>query len=227
MSDTHSPPRRSATFPTEGDSSPHSPKAISFAAAHTSPSRPTTAVSRLSVDVIGHPRQGSLGVLTRASTEPLSHGDKWADAWTDVHEERLILVQSELKKAQKRWSESQEIWLEEEMQLQSQKRKHQRALKSKEDSARKAAKIWKAKTWKVGSRKPKRKGSASDATGISGGDTPSDDEDGAVLEKTDTSSTLSKAMRRLSLSVRSSRKGSITNTPSASGAVSRDDSPVR
>lgn len=33
--------------------------------------------------------------------------------WTPAHEERLLLVQTQLSKAQKEWSEDQDLWLEE------------------------------------------------------------------------------------------------------------------
>lgn len=34
-------------------------------------------------------------------------------AWTPAHEERLLIVQKELAKAQAEWSEEQDIWLDE------------------------------------------------------------------------------------------------------------------
>lgn len=63
---------------------PPSPRTISFA---TSPSRPP--------------------LLSDSTTIPESF------VWTEALEQRLTLVQTELKKSQRRWSESQDIWLEE------------------------------------------------------------------------------------------------------------------
>ena len=34
-------------------------------------------------------------------------------AWTPAHEKRLLIVQTQLAKAQAEWSEDQEIWLDE------------------------------------------------------------------------------------------------------------------
>ena len=83
---------------------PASPRAISFAASPSSPlTRPTTSSSR---DISEFPK----GELSRRRSEGSATTPM---VWTDTQQDRLLVVQAELKKAQKRWSASQEQWLEE------------------------------------------------------------------------------------------------------------------
>ncbi|KAL9638384.1 MAG: hypothetical protein Q9164_001591 [Protoblastenia rupestris] len=156
--------------------------------------------------------------------------------WTDTQQDRLLAVQAELKKAQKRWSASQEQWLEEEHHLLELKRLHKKALKKEEVVAKKAAGIWKSKTWgsRIPSLRSSRKTSVAnihDFSAEQNDDDDTEDEDadsdaeGQELEQVSTQSTLSGAIRRLSFSVRSRRN---TGTPSdVSRAVSRSRSPRR
>ena len=100
--------------PTRPPSSPTSPnqdhltRTISFAASSSPPpSRPATSSSRKTSDTPSFsPTKSGLG-KGREGTATTKL------AWTDTQEERLIFVRSELKKAQRRWSESQEVWLAE------------------------------------------------------------------------------------------------------------------
>ena len=82
--------------------------------------------------------------------------------WTPAQDERLVFVRASLKEAQRRWSASQEIWLEEEHALLELRTQHRKTLKQQQqhekDVATKAAGVWKARTWgrrlsRVGSRR--------------------------------------------------------------------------
>ena len=73
-----------------------------------------------------------------------------------------MFVRASLKEAQRRWSASQEVWLEEEHALLELRIQHRKTLKQQQqhekDVASKAAGVWKAKTWgrrlsRVGSRR--------------------------------------------------------------------------
>ena len=88
ISPVSSPPSRSISF-----ASPASPPA----------SRP---MSPLTKRMSNTPSLSGLGKELEASAAP-------KPLWADAQEERLVYVRAELKKAQRRWSESQEIWLKE------------------------------------------------------------------------------------------------------------------
>ncbi|KAL9098585.1 MAG: hypothetical protein Q9163_005782 [Psora crenata] len=153
MSPSQDTSQRPGPSPLADHTAPTSPRAISFAASVSSPvPRPTTSSSRNAGEGFGKeaPRRESEGGATTTSL------------WTDSHEDRLVLVQSELKKAQKRWSASQEIWLDEEHRLLEVKQLHKRKLKNEQASVKKAAGIWKSKTWgsRIGSLRSSRKNSA-------------------------------------------------------------------
>ena len=93
MSTAHNSPPTSPNKPYQDEiGAQESPKAITFAEPLLPPAR----------------RQSS---ITLSSGSPKSIGD--VPEWNDVLEDRLVHVQSELHKAQRRWSESQNIWLEE------------------------------------------------------------------------------------------------------------------
>ncbi|KAL9129340.1 MAG: hypothetical protein Q9217_002178 [Psora testacea] len=231
MASDQSPPSRPGPSPLKDHKAPGSPRVISFAASASSPvTRPTTSSSRTANDISDKegPRRGSAGAATAAVL------------WTDAQEERLIFVQSELKKAQKRWSSSQDIWLEEEHHLLELKRLHKKSLKKNQAAVKKAAGIWKSKTWgnRIGSLRSSRKNStmnindgsedheaASNHDDNSGPEDTDSDESEKALERTSTHPSFPGAIRRLSFTVLSRRS---TGTPdNASRAWSRSGSPRR
>ncbi|MCJ1427214.1 hypothetical protein MMC29_005117, partial [Sticta canariensis] len=75
-----------------------------------------------------------------------SHNDPYRLNWTPAHEARLTHVQTQLAAAQARWSEEQDLWLDEVQGLEELKRAHKKAVKKEAKRlAKKSAAIWKAK----------------------------------------------------------------------------------
>ncbi|KAL6715257.1 hypothetical protein ACLMJK_007521 [Lecanora helva] len=163
--------------------------------------------------------------------------------WSDDQEARLQHCEAELAKAQRRWSESQDLWIGEYGRLQDWetqveelreiKKAYLKTLKKQQAQAKEAVRIWKKRTWGIS-----RTSSRVDATNTASPDDDADDEreqaeeaeeeedDLAELERLDSTqeaprrSSLSKAVRRLSLTgIRSRRKnkeGEANSSPSAS-----------
>ncbi|KAL9024523.1 MAG: hypothetical protein Q9180_007876 [Flavoplaca navasiana] len=67
--------------------------------------------------------------------------------WTEEKEERLLYVRRQLGEAQRRWSEEQELWIDEVHHLEDLKRACLKAEKKAKGRANSVAMIWKAKTW--------------------------------------------------------------------------------
>ncbi|KAL8815993.1 MAG: hypothetical protein Q9223_004928 [Gallowayella weberi] len=69
--------------------------------------------------------------------------------WTKEREERLVYVQGQLAKAQRRWSEEQVLWIDEVHHLEELKRQCLKAEKKAvaRGRANSVAAIWKTKTW--------------------------------------------------------------------------------
>ncbi|KAL8697092.1 MAG: hypothetical protein Q9224_002473 [Gallowayella concinna] len=69
--------------------------------------------------------------------------------WTQEREERLVYVQGQLATAQKRWSEEQDLWIDEVHHLEELKRHCLKAEKKAmaRGRANSVAAIWKTKTW--------------------------------------------------------------------------------
>lgn len=55
----------------------------------------------------------NLARFSSSDTTPSPTAAAAAITWTPAQEQRLLHVQYELREAQKRWSESQDLWLEE------------------------------------------------------------------------------------------------------------------
>ena len=147
-----------------GSNSP-SPRTVSFSTTSSSPlARSRTNSSPkgsedvpllVAFDIPPSPSRPSPTVATQPSTP----------TWTPAQDERLVFVRASLKEAQRRWSASQEIWLEEEHALLELRTQHRKTLKQQQqhekDVASKAAGVWKAKTWgRRLSRRSSRRGSA-------------------------------------------------------------------
>ncbi|KAL8799864.1 MAG: hypothetical protein Q9182_005571 [Xanthomendoza sp. 2 TL-2023] len=75
--------------------------------------------------------------------------------WTEEKEERLVYVQAQLAKAQRRWSEEQVLWIDEVHHLEELKRQCLKVEKKAmaRGRANSVVAIWKTKTW--GSSKSK------------------------------------------------------------------------
>ncbi|KAL8806103.1 MAG: hypothetical protein Q9200_005160 [Gallowayella weberi] len=69
--------------------------------------------------------------------------------WTKEREERLVYVQGQLAKAQRRWSEEQVLWIDEVHHFEELKRQCLKAEKKAvaRGRANSVAAIWKTKTW--------------------------------------------------------------------------------
>lgn len=87
---------------------------------------------------------------TTSATESAGHLTPTA-TWTSEQEARLTYCQDQLKQAQKKWSDRQELWIREVDHLLDQKRAYAKAQKRKQTArAEKALRLWKARTWKKG-----------------------------------------------------------------------------
>ncbi|KAL8775515.1 MAG: hypothetical protein Q9209_000011 [Squamulea sp. 1 TL-2023] len=150
-------------------------------------------------------------------------------SWTEEREERLVYVQRQLRMAQARWSEEQDLWIDEVHHLEDLKRKCLKAEK-KATSKRRASSvttIWKSKTWGG-----KSKNSSAEASGESSPalvDEPEsmedeiDDECEEDEESTSRTRSLTTMFRTISLSGNKDRisLGSRRNTLDGGQASSR------
>ncbi|MCJ1462074.1 hypothetical protein MMC07_000674 [Pseudocyphellaria aurata] len=80
------------------------------------------------------------------STTSSSRSDANHLTWTPEHEARLVHVQAQLSAAQAKWSEEQELWLDEVHGLEELRRAHKKAVKKEAKRfAKKTAGMWRAK----------------------------------------------------------------------------------
>ncbi|CAD6567766.1 MAG: hypothetical protein ASARMPREDX12_009460 [Alectoria sarmentosa] len=132
--------------------------------------------------------------LTRTTSETDSTGNLTpAPTWTSDQEARLAYCQDQLKQAQKKWSDRQELWIREKKpadaeakkqveQLLELKRAHKKAQKKKQ-KAREGKSLRKTKTWRPLSRTQSNvmESTASAAAGTSLDDDDDDDGDEGSL----------------------------------------------
>ncbi|MCJ1261202.1 hypothetical protein MMC22_001066 [Lobaria immixta] len=80
------------------------------------------------------------------NTTATSHSNTDHLTWTPAHEARLAHVQAQLSAAQAKWSEEQNLWLDEVQGLEELRRAHKKAEKKEAKRlAKKTAGIWKSK----------------------------------------------------------------------------------
>ncbi|KAL9068956.1 MAG: hypothetical protein Q9161_005813 [Pseudevernia consocians] len=122
--------------------------------------------------------------LTRSTTATDTTGNLTpSTAWTSDQEARLTYCQDQLKQAQKKWSDRQELWIREVDHLLELKRAHAKAQKKKKQQKARAGQgggLRKAKTWRPLSR-TQSSGEASalvsSSNGTGGGDKDENDEE--------------------------------------------------
>ncbi|CAF9942253.1 MAG: hypothetical protein ALECFALPRED_009633 [Alectoria fallacina] len=127
--------------------------------------------------------------LTRTTSETDSTGNLTpATTWTSEQEARLAYCQDQLKQAQKKWSDRQELWIREVEHLVELKRAHKKA--QKKQKAREDKSLRKAKTWRPLSRTQSNVVDST-ASASAAGTSPDDDDGGgdedslAAVERSD------------------------------------------
>ncbi|KAK0514196.1 hypothetical protein JMJ35_002813 [Cladonia borealis] len=119
---------------------PASPQTLTHQTSHSPSSSPTSSPNN-----VAFPRRLQLQRSISSSTISTS-----PPTWTPAQESRLLHCQTELHSAQKRWSASQELWIEEKKYLKAVKKLGLE--RDRDVRAKKVVGIWKGRTWKTKSR---------------------------------------------------------------------------